>query len=92
MKKSTRNYRTLTMFSSEKLSEKDLLIMEIEESDRIINTLKDRLRNLLKDLQENPGNKGYIEDKYTVCKIKLLYEEQRYYRLLDDLRDYITRE
>jgi hypothetical protein len=80
------------MFANEKMSEKDLLIMEIEEVDRIVITLKDRLRNLLIDLEKNPGNKEYLEDKYTVCRIKLIYEEQRYYRLLDDLRDYITRE
>ncbi len=80
------------MFSNEKMSEKDLLIMEIEEADRIVITLKDRLRNLLMDLEKNPGNKEYFEDKYTVCRIKLIYEEQRYYRLLDYLRDYITRE
>jgi hypothetical protein len=66
--------------------------MEIEEVDRIVITLKYRLRNLLSDLEKNPGNKEYLEDKYTVCRIKLIYEEQRYYRLLDDLREYITRE
>ncbi len=80
------------MFSNEKLSEKDLLIMEIEEADRIINTLKERIKHLLIDMENNPDNKEKLEDKYTVCRIKLMYEEQRYYRLLDDIRDYITRE
>ena len=70
--------------------EREVLIIEIEESDRRITSLKEIIRAILVDISLfNSGHNNDLYYKYNTVRIKLIAEEQRYIRLLDDLRDTI---
>ena len=74
----------------EREREREVLIIELEECDKRINSLKERIRCILNDINLfNSGHNNDLYYKYNTVRIKLIAEEKRYIRLLDDLRDTI---
>lgn len=70
--------------------EREVLIIELEECDRRITSFKEIIRAILVDINLfNSGHNNDLYYKYNTVRIKLIAEEQRYIRLLDDLRDTI---
>ena len=74
----------------EREREREVLIIELEECDKRINSLKERIRSILNDINLfNSEHNNDLYYKYNTVRIQLIAEEKRYISLLDDLRDTI---